>query len=640
MLLFKPIIVVAFAALLPSVQAEQNPPITELRESYIHASKQDWDLDSQAYLQKLDELKTYPLKPYFQLEQLQRYIHLDYEPQIASFIEQHQDTPLDWPLRGPWLRYLISENQAQRFLTYYRPTRNKYLVCQYHNYQLGNKQHTEQWHKDIERLWLTGKSLPKSCDPVLSKWRQQGHLTNTLLWQRILLSHQQRSYSLMRYLGRQLPASEQYLWSLWQTLRKQPSAVVDLTAFKRGNRQEGMLITYALRRLAFADEVLTLNVYQQAVEQNRLTEQQQKSVLARLLPAVAGSTDAQAIAWYQRQHPELISESALQYKLASHIQHQDYHAALQELERLTEEQKQDRQWQYWQARIYQLVGKQQQADEIYQTLAQARSFYGFLAAAHAGNESALNHQPLAVSEINIDQFAHPQAGKRALELFELERYHQARKEWHFWLSQLPSEQRIKAAKLAFNHGWYDRAILALTKSRENNDLDVRFPMPLKQVYADNAAQYDVNPAWAYAITRKESIFMSDAISSAGALGLMQILPSTARYITGDKSVSKGHLLNAKNNVDIGFRYLKYLLQKFDNNIVLATAAYNAGPHKVTRWLKESPSMTMEKWIETIPYKETRNYVKSVLAFTEIYMHKLGQKQSAFSDIIGRQIHEQ
>jgi soluble lytic murein transglycosylase len=169
-----------------------------------------------------------------------------------------------------------------------------------------------------------------------------------------------------------------------------------------------------------------------------------------------------------------------------------------------------------------------------------------------------------------------------------------------------------------------------------NDIDVRFPMPYQSLFHRLAKKYAVDEAWAYAIARKESIFMTDATSRVGALGIMQVKPMTANYLNKGK-LKRHQILDRDTNIELGIKYLQYLMKKFDNNIVLATAAYNAGPKRVNRWLQAEPKLAADAWIETIPYKETREYVKSVLAFTEIYQKKQRRGDSPFVELTSMMI---
>lgn len=169
-----------------------------------------------------------------------------------------------------------------------------------------------------------------------------------------------------------------------------------------------------------------------------------------------------------------------------------------------------------------------------------------------------------------------------------------------------------------------------------DDVDLRFPKAFNKEINLYATDQQIEPAWAFAIARRESSFMIDAHSPAGAKGLMQLMPNTAKHLKQGK-ISRSYLLDATNNIALGTQYLKILLDKNQGNQVLATAAYNAGPYRVKRWLKDIELMPADIWIETIPFKETRNYVKSVLAYQEIYQHKPGQVSRVFEQVINMNI---
>ena len=192
-----------------------------------------------------------------------------------------------------------------------------------------------------------------------------------------------------------------------------------------------------------------------------------------------------------------------------------------------------------------------------------------------------------------------------------------------------------ASKLAYELGWYDRAIFTLANVGYLNDVELRFPLAFDTAIKQQAGKQNINPAWAFAITRRESSFMSDANSSAGAKGLMQVLPATAKQV--DRRMTSKKLLNADDNIKIGTKYLKRLLDRHQGNPILATAAYNAGPHRVKQWLQNTPSLPADMWIETIPFKETRDYVKSVMAYQQIYQLKVGQTESLFAKIVAMKI---
>ena len=186
---------------------------------------------------------------------------------------------------------------------------------------------------------------------------------------------------------------------------------------------------------------------------------------------------------------------------------------------------------------------------------------------------------------------------------------------------------LKAAKLADEWGWHDRAIATLARARYWDDLELRFPLAHQQVVLTQAKRQKVNPAWAFAIIRQESAFTTDARSHAGAMGLMQLMPRTARTVARSMKMQpprRYDLLKIDTNIRLGVRYLKKVQDRNQGHPVLATAAYNAGQSRVTQWLPEQGSVAADVWIETVPFQETRDYLKRVMTYTVIYEQRLGR----------------
>lgn len=637
LIMFSIRVIVSFLLATVCVSANAKSYHTEdLRDVYLQAQKKNWNIKSADYQQKVDELDGYPLLPYFQLQQLKRNMKLSSEPQISAFLIKYQDSALDWSLRKPWLSYLLKTNQKNRFVEYYKPSTNKQFVCSNYQFQIDLGANRQQLNDQVKDIWLTGKSLPKECDGLLLNWTKAGHRSNALIWQRIMLAQKKRRYSLVKYLFTLLPSDEQYLVTLWNQVKRDPKQVAKLAQFNKNSPQETQVIIDGINRLVWKDEVLALSVFEQVMAQGRFNESHKQQVLKSLVTAVARSDDPKAVTWFKNLEAQYIHSGALQWRMANLLRNDDFHSLGSELDQLTISQQSERQWLYWQARAFEEQKQLKQANAIYQELAKQRSFYGFMAAAKVGDKSVLNHEPITIPGHLFEQVTNYPAGKRAMELFEIKQLYKARREWNYWMKDLSAEKQQIAAKWAYQQGWYDRGIYSLGKLGSLNDIDVRFPMPYREVFTNTANKYKVNPAWAYAIARKESIFMSDASSSVGALGLMQVMPKTANYMN-KSNLNQAQILQPNTNVDLGIKYLDYLLKMFDNNLVLATAAYNAGPSNVKRWLKAEPNLSVDAWIETIPYRETRDYVKSVLAYTEIYQKKQGSGESPFVDVINQQI---
>ncbi|WNC68556.1 transglycosylase SLT domain-containing protein [Thalassotalea nanhaiensis] len=619
-----------------SVAAVKANERDSLRADFLQAEAVKWNINGTPYKDKYKSFDGYALQDYFQLAQLKKNILMKNEAQIADFLSLYNNTPLDWSLRKPWLSHLIRYKYKERFIKYYKPSSNKQFTCNYYQYQIETGVDKNSVLPHVTKLWLNGESLPKECDRLFSLWTKKGYRTNELIWQRVMLAQKNRKYGLVKYLFKLLPQKEQYLVELWKKIKRSPKQVAQLQKFKRNNAQETFIIIDGIKRLIWKDEVLALSVFEKASMQGRFSNNQKQNILKSLVTAVARSNDPKAQLWFSNLEREYIHSGAIQWRVASLLRNGNYDDLTTELEQLTVEQQADRQWLYWRARSFERTKQTDKAQLIYQQLAEQRSYYGFLAAAKIGDKSVLNHQAISIPGHLNDNISTMKAGQRAMELYRLNRLTEARREWNYWMTELNETEQMVAAKWAHQQGWYDRGIYSLSQIGSLNDMDVRFPMPFQNEFSKAAKRHNVNEAWAYAIARKESIFMSDATSSVGALGLMQVKPITANYINKSK-LRRWQILDPDTNIELGIRYLSYLQKKFNNNIVLATVAYNAGPKKVYRWLKAEPSLPVDAWIETIPYKETRDYVKSVMAFTEIYQQKQGSGESPFIQLIEMQI---
>jgi soluble lytic murein transglycosylase len=211
---------------------------------------------------------------------------------------------------------------------------------------------------------------------------------------------------------------------------------------------------------------------------------------------------------------------------------------------------------------------------------------------------------------------------------------EARREWKFAMGKLDPEQRRLAADGAYRRGWYDRAVFAFSADPETQRLyEQRFPLGMEAQVRREAAGAGIDPAWAYAIIRAESAWMVDAHSHADAYGLMQLLPGVAKKLAKSEKLpydTARDLFDPALNVQLGTRFLGRMADAYDGSPWLASAAYNAGQAPVGRWLDARGTLEPDFFVETIPYKETREYVARVLAFSVIYDWRMNGKVLALS----------
>ncbi len=607
------------------------------RSTFLKAEKHVWKPDSPEYQNLYQQLHYYPLQPYLDQKRLMDKIRLSDAKEIEEFLTEYRGTPLDWPLRKKWLNYLAKRERKALFLKFFKPNNDAKLSCTQLSYQLAGGMPEKVVLPQVKQWWLVGKSQDKACDPIFKQWKKAGYLTPDLVWQRLSLAADGGKHTLIPYLTGLLPKEEQYLGKLFHRVRRDPSYISKLSRFKTFNEKETQIMAYGLKRLIWRDPERALKTYQLAQQKFTFTEQQQDYLTKRFALALATKHHAQADTWLTKVKPDKLDSNLVQWKLATALKQQNWPDIQKTLLALPDRLQEKPQWQYWYARSMAEVGRDQAARELMLDLAKKRHYYGFMAAKWLSQNINLQHNPLLVDAKVIDNIIQNPAAKRAFELFHLERYSQARKEWNYWLATLSKSEKLAAASFAFEQGWFDRPIFTLASQGYLDDVELRFPMAYKDDIASYADKHSIDPSWAFAIARRESSFMRDAHSSAGARGLMQIMPATAKQLE-KKAVSNRYLVNAKNNIKLGTKYLKRLLDRYEGNLVLATASYNAGPYRVKQWLEKGETLPADIWIETIPFKETREYVKSVLAYKQIYQHKLNSEgESPFTTVLGMKI---
>ncbi|GAA6182891.1 transglycosylase SLT domain-containing protein [Aliiglaciecola sp. NS0011-25] len=593
--------------------------------------------NSAEYRRLREQLKGYPLEPYIEQQTLKAHPYLANQDKIDTFLAQYEGSPLDRSLRYKWLTYLKNKNYADLYMQYFRPTSNVELTCQYLTYQLADPANRESVFKKASELWVVGKSQPNECDKVFAAWTQAGFRTQERVLKRLALAGNGGSHTLIPYLKTLLPVEQQYLADLWLRVRRSPNYVSHLSKFpKKHPELELDIIQYGLGRLIWRDEELAIKTWQSVLKKFDVEQSRQYDLAGKFAVALAISEHQKADEWLEKASRENADEQLFRWHLAHVLKTGNWQHALEVIEQMPEKNSTELSARYWQARALEKMNALESANQNYQWLAKQRHYYGFLASGKLAQTPQIIDRPLEFDKQTLNHIANMDSAKRAYEFLQLERFTSARREWFHLQSQLNQQQKLVSAVLADSWGWHDRAIYGFSNTGYLDDIKRRFPMAYREELVNHSEANQVDPAWAFAVARRESSFMADANSSAGAKGLMQLLPGTARYLA-KKQLKTNVLFDPDINAGYGTQYLRYLMDKMDNNPVLATASYNAGWRRVQKWIPKDHSVDMDVWIETIPYKETRNYVKAVLAYQQIYAMQLGKKSPLFNELANMQL---
>ncbi len=608
--------------------------IAHLRELFLQAETALKNKKEKKYFQLADQLKEYPLYPYLQYKWLVK--HLDYEKQIKHFLEQHKSSRYAYKLKSKWLHHLAKKKQWPLFLQYYSTTSSASLNCYRHIAQF----HTDSKQAALEgakKLWVVGHSQPRQCDPLFAQLKKSSLFTQDLLWQRYAAALQNNKIKLATYVKSLMPAEHHSTAQLWLNLHKNPSRHIPKLLSRAQTAQSPLMFNHAINRLARKDLTAAIKIWdtnkqQFSVEDSPADKLAKDKIERRLASKLASKKDSAA---YERlSQLDVTDNSSRTRRIRVALLEQNWQNVIAAIQDLSEDEKEDERWLYWLARAYLETGKIEQAESLLTDLSNNRSFYGYLAADKVNSIYQLSDNPVDVSEADISALKNRVEFCVAFELMVLDRKNEAKLQWWHAVRPLNKKEILVAAKLAQHWQWDEIAIFTIAKAKYWDDIEVRFPLSYSDKILENSAQNKLNPVIIYGLIRRESAFNEKARSPAGARGLMQIMPRTGRDIARNlKERWRGNnsLYNPVTNLKYGAYYYQKLLTQFDGHYALALAAYNAGPHRVKKWLPETEALPADIWIETIPFHETREYVTNVLAYALIYQQRTQSNELSMND---------
>lgn len=633
---------------------KESEKLMQSRETFKAAVKALNRGKHQTFKKLSAKISDYPLYPYLKYYELRRYLAHSKQKHVNKFVKENADLAVIPHLKKAWLKTLADKKKWSDYLDYYELVtsaenplviRSPRLKCYYHWSQFKQGKVAEAF-AGAESLWLVGKSQDKSCDPLFAKWRNSNLFSETFIWKRIQLATAERQYRLARFLAKSLDSEQQQRVAKWISLHRHPEKLIAKAPYLADTVERTDMVFSVLMRLIEKDPVkaiATWELFEAKLHFSVAQSQDFKITLATILE-LRGLPEAEE--WLVEANPEGDNELLNQLAIRRALTKDDWGKVAQLIDKLPEAQKYSSQSRYWYARALEALAKQDtetqdgtlQADIIFQQLANERSYYGFLASQKSKLPMRLVPMPVSIQKSEIKALKAKPALQRAHEFFHLGQFVNGRREWNRALASMSDKEKLVAAKLASEWNWHSEAIRSASKSSYRDRLNLRFPLAHSDIIAEQAEKTGLAMDWIYAIIRQESMFMSDARSHVGATGMMQLLPSTAKRVARAQNLPyRGlqDLLNPEKNIVLGTLYMSQMMQRFNNNIVLATAAYNAGPHRVDKWLANEhypESIPGDVWIEMIPFKETRHYVKQVLSYQVIYQHLMGDEPDLLSSI--------
>lgn len=601
------------------------------RSLFLHAEKALKNKNWSTYYSLKTQLAQYPLYPYLIYKE---YIYFSKKNQLsvkqmAQFRHEFPDFPLIPFLKEKWVKDRAQEKNWQAIHQMGPFSKKAKYTCYWLQSNIHLKTHPIQnLNSKIKPLWLVGRSQPKACDPIFKQWINNGHLNQPLAEQRIKIALNENNLKLANYLVRFLPQESQSIFKRWHSLFKQPHQLnnsknlVLLTENKWSPRLAHILFKQWSKKNVLDAASMWYKIKSKATWSNAQKGRITRSVAVKL----AHARRPLAIKWLQEIPSAQLDPVAQEWKIRLSLLNQDWPNVLFWINKLPDSLRSSNKWQYWTARGLEQQGKTKEAKIIYLQLAKHREYYGFMSSLRIKNKIQLQHQPISStwSDALSQQFKKPLL--RVKELLALKRHYWAHYEWAQLIKNGHEAHLLALAKYAQKNKWHALAIYTMTKAQFKDDVQLRFPFSNHQLIFKMAKEKSLDPAWIFAIARQESAFFEHAKSPVGALGLMQLMPKTAFYLAKKHNVPLKHkyqIVQPQTNLHLGTQYLRNLKDKLQGSEILATASYNAGMSRILRWLPKS-TLEADMWIETIPFLETRNYVKNVLTFIGIYRSLMGK----------------
>lgn len=575
------------------------------------------------------KLINYPLYPYLVYGEYDKRMSNLTLSEFQSFMDKYNDTVLAEQLRSRWLQTKAKQERWNDFMKAYQPTEDVSLQCHYLWAELQSQKNTENTLDQINTLWLSGKQHPKSCEAPFAVYEKSKRMTRPLVWQRVKQLLQAGNEKLARKTAKHLKKTEIALVELWIMVRNNPYLVTHRQYFKGDHPAYLEMLVDGVSLIAKTKPDVAIQIWQQIGHQYPFTERHWGLVVRAIGLTFAHQRNPNAEKWLSKVPNIYANDAVHEWRIRVALMQENWQTVLRWMKTLPEKLARSEEWQYWHARSLAMMGQHKESQTILAKLSTLRSYYGFLASHHLKKPFAIARQKINVDQALQTSLSARPSIQRAHELYALGRTQKARQEWQFVTSNLNDKERHAAASIAMQWGLPNWSILALSKAQNKNDLDLRFPVTYSKQILNEAKRHQIDPAWIFAVTRQESAFVPQARSSAGALGLMQLMPGTAQMVAKKHQIPLRNgqgVIEPTTNIQLGSGYLKMMLDGNQKNAILATAAYNAGPGRVRQWLPNA-NMSADIWVETIPFKETREYVKNVTTYMIIYQEILGKKPS-------------
>ncbi|WAM54296.1 transglycosylase SLT domain-containing protein [Vreelandella venusta] len=541
--------------------------------------------------------------------------------QVLQFIERHADSPLSEWMRG---QAIAKYGYAGRFGDLLAvadgvPTGTA-RQCYYYT-ALLDRAPAEAREAGLE-LWLVGRSQPDACDPLFNRLRADGTIDDTVIWERKMLAWQAGEERLSSYLGGLLSSQWQTALNTVETVKNSSAAIASAPSCL-GPECAATAAFYkaAMQRYTRENTPAAFSTWQAIGPRLTLAHADRQAIEEELAFYALVRNVPGTLSWVDSVLPSLNSERVLELRVRDALANRQWTDVVHWITEMPISQQESSRWQYWLARANDQLGNHEAALARYQQAATDRSFYGFAAAEKLNQPYQLNLERNHFDEATRAQTARLPVVQRTEALLRIGEDGLANSEWLYAVQNGTPYQARALADYAAHQQWHARLVQTTIAAEMWDALDWRFPAAYRDSFLHWGRVTGVDPYLLMAITRRESAYNPVALSPAGARGLMQLMPGTASQVSrqlGLNDPGPYGILEPELNIRLGSTYLRDKLERYQGNRLAATAAYNAGPGRVDQWLGNNSMESFDLFVESIPFRETRDYVQAVLSYRVIF----------------------
>jgi soluble lytic murein transglycosylase len=625
----------------PAIGAEIDEQRELFRAVFEPVERGDWSAVANLNAAEQGQLEHYLLWPDLRAAYLRATLKRTDGQAVEAFLDQYGTLK---PARE--LRYRYALDLARRgvldsyfdiYQSYYQGLKIEKLDCLALQAELaaGREQRVVSRARE---LWLVGKSQVEECDLVFEHLVDANALATRDYLLRFDMAIDAREFSLARWLGKSIDASYVEQADAWLEAHRNPERFLEAYGKNASSEASRRQFVYAVEQLTFADPQRALELWTTAAARFLFSEEQKLRTDRHIALWTARDFLPDAYALLVDLPHAAQNDEVMRWRARTSLREQAWPQLLNDIQAMSDSEHGAEKWRYWRAMALLQEGQVLAAKADLRALALERSYYGFLSADELRLPYALEYAGLDVDEDEIAKMASRTDLLRARELYLVGLDGRGRSEWDAVVAWFTPTEKAQAAILADRWRWHSRAISTAASIREFDDLSLRYPLPFANDFKQHASNAQISTTWAYGIARSESLFMRDIRSSAGAIGLMQLMPATGRRVAKEINLpyfGLQTLTDPQANIRLGTMYLGEMARRYGGNRVLATAAYNAGPHRVDRWMPAQGSIDARIWIENIPFNETRQYVRRVLVAETIFHWRMTGQVRRLSDGLPR-----